>query len=123
MDIRLQEKKFHFKDRDYVLRCNMNVIADVQEACGGNIFRVIDDKSTLKGVLVWLAAMMNDYADEQGWEDYTPYTGRSLGREITIADIPHIDILSLVRSALFAEKAKGADADESDGSDEESSKN
>ena len=123
MDIRLQEKKFHFKDRDYILRCNMNVIADVQEACGGNIFRVIDDKSTLKGVLIWLAAMMNDYADEQGWEDYTPYTGRSLGRELTIADIPQIDVMSLVRSALFAEKAKDAGADVGDESDGESSKN
>lgn len=110
MDIRLPEKKFHYKDRDYILRCNMNVIADAQEMCGGTLGPVLDDNATLKGVLVWLAAMMNDYADEhageEGWEDYTPYTGKTLGREIAFKDIPRKEVLSIVREALFEQVGK-----------------
>ncbi len=106
MDIRLPEKKFHYKDRDYILRCNMNVIADVQEMCDGKLGPALDDHASLKGVLVWLAAMMNDYADEQGWEDYTPYTGKTLGREIDFKDVPRKEVLSIVREALFEQVGK-----------------
>ena len=31
-DIRLQEQDFDFDGRKYKLRCNMNILADVQEA-------------------------------------------------------------------------------------------
>ena len=101
-DIRLQDRKFTFDGRDFVLRCNMAVLADVQKACGGNLLQAISDDAPLEGMLIWLSAMMNDYADEQGWEDYEPYTVKTLGRKISsIRDIPTKDITTLVRSALF----------------------
>ena len=64
-DIRLPEEKFEYRGREYILRCNMNVIADVQDMCGGVISPAIEDHASLKGCLCWLAAMMHDYADEQ----------------------------------------------------------
>ena len=102
-DIRLQERKFTFDGRDFVLRCNMAVLADVQKACGGNLLQTIHGDSPIGGMLYWLAAMMNDYADEQGWEDYEPYTVKTLGRKIPhLMDMPTKDILDLVISALYS---------------------
>ena len=101
-DIRLPERKFIFDGRDFVLRCNMAVLADVQKACGGNLLQAISDDAPLEGMLIWLSAMMNDYADEQGWEDYEPYTIKTLGRKISsIRYTPSNDISALVESALF----------------------
>lgn len=111
-DIRLPEEKFEYRGREYILRCNMNVIADVQDMCGGMISPAIEDHASLKGCLCWLAAMMNDYADEQGWEDYTPYTNKTLGREISIQEIPKEKVMLVVRKALFRQvKTDGKEPD------------
>lgn len=125
MDMRLPEKKFRYKDREYVLRCNMNVIADVQEMCNGKLGPALDDNASLRGVLCWLAAMMNDYADEHygeaGWEDYVPYTGKTLGREIDFKDVPRKEVLSIVREAMFEQVGK--ESPEKAPANEDNSKN
>lgn len=93
-DIRLKETPFELDGKTYLLRCNMNVLADVQEAVGGDLGAALDPKSALKNSLIWLAAMLNDYADEQGWpERFTPAAlGRrkfSPGVVGMIADLTH----------------------------------
>ena len=78
MGIRLKEVPYELDGKTYILRCNMNVLADVQEACGGTLDPAINGKSSLKGALLFLAAMLNDYADEQGWPER--FTAKELGR-------------------------------------------
>ena len=75
MDLRLESMPFVFEGRTYQLRCNMNVLADVQEMNGGAISPALNGKRGQKSALQFLSAMMNDYADEQGWFDPDPETG------------------------------------------------
>ena len=112
MDLRLESMPFVFEGRTYQLRCNMNVLADVQEMNGGVISPDLDGKRGQKSALQFLAAMMNDYADEQGWFDPDPETGaavlskpftpRALGRVLSVYDVPSAKILGLVTRALTA---------------------
>lgn len=111
MDIRQKELPFVFEGRTYRLRCNMNVLADVQEASGGKISTSLSGKSGLKSSLMYLAAMMTDYADEQGWtgEGGMPlsFTWRALGRVLRPETVPQTEILSLVLDALTPPKSGG----------------
>lgn len=123
-DLRLESAPFTFEGRNYTLRCNMNVLADVQEAYGGDIAPALSGRGTLRSVLEFLAAMMNDYADEQGWFDPDPYTGevvlqrrftfRSLGRKLRREDIPMVKIFALVTAAVAPKKTQEAEPDPDD---------
>ena len=68
-DIKPREVAWRFDGRDWVLRCNNNVLAEVQIINGGEFSPILSTKRTLKSVLQLLAAMLNDYADEQKWVD------------------------------------------------------
>lgn len=120
MDLRLEELPFEYDGRRYLLRCNMNVLADVQIAYDGNLTPALNTRGTLRSVLEFLAAMMNDYADEQGWFDpgttaegypcapelAKRFTARSLGRKLRREQIPVAEIFGLVGRALVPETAK-----------------
>lgn len=109
MDIRQKALPFAFEGRTYKLRCNMNVLADVQEASGGRISTSLSGKAGLKSLLMYLAAMMTDYADEQGWTDEEgmplAFTWRALGRVLRAEDVPQAEILGLVLDALTPPKS------------------
>ena len=109
MDIRQKELPFAFEGRTYKLRCNMAVLADVQEASGGRISTSLSGKAGLKSCLMYLAAMMTDYADEQGWTDGDgmplAFTWRALGRVLRAEDVPQAEILGLVLDALTPPKS------------------
>lgn len=123
-DLRLESVPFTFEGRSYALRCNMNVLADVQEAYGGDLTPALTGRGTLRSVLEFLAAMMNDYADEQGWFDPDPLTGeavlpkrftmRSLGRRLRREDIPMVKILGLVTAAIAPKKKDESEPDPQD---------
>lgn len=111
MDLRLRELPFDYEGRRYLLRCNMNVLADVQEENGGVLSPALDGSRYLKSSLQLLAAMMNDYADEQGW--FMPglngeepalaqrFSSRALGRALVhLEDIPSVQIVQLAIDAL-----------------------
>lgn len=101
-DIRLLEYKMPFEGKEYILRCNMNVLADVQEQNGGFMPEIFDEKRTLSNFLVYLAAMMNDYADEQGWEER--FTPKQLGRKISLTDgILIQEVMKLVIRSQYIE--------------------
>lgn len=112
MDIRQKTLPFVFEGRTYKLRCNMNVLADVQEASGGKISTSLSGKAGLKSSLMYLAAMMTDYADEQNWtdDDGMPltFTWRALGRVLRPKDVSQAEILSLVLDALTPPKSGDA---------------
>lgn len=85
-DIRLKTVDFEFEGHHYNLCCNMNVLADVQEAYDGNLVRALDTARGLRGTLTFLAAMLRDAADTQGMhgEAVCGITPRELGRRLTL---------------------------------------
>lgn len=112
-DIRLKTAAWRYADREFVLRCNMNVLADVQAIYGdlGSAF----EGGMMRSVLDFLAAMMNDYAESQGWQ--IRYTGRELGRDLSWQEFQQVQelVMDLVTSAISS-------GDE-EAPDEEASKN
>lgn len=110
-DIRLPQEKFKYKGKEYILRCNMNVLADIQEENGGTIPDIFDEQRTMKNFLVFLSAMMNDYADEMGWEER--FTPKSLGREMNFSDGMLIQaVMKLVIRANYAPATEESSGDE-----------
>lgn len=97
-DIRLEEIPFELDGKTYLLRCNMNVLADVQEAFGGTIAGALSGESANRSVMEFLAAMLNDYADEQGWPER--FTARQIGRRLSMRAIRQMDILGLVTRSI-----------------------
>lgn len=102
-DIRLEEMPFNFEGKHYLLRCNMNVLADVQEAYGGSIGAALTEGTPQRSVLEFLAAMMNDYADDMGWTER--YTAKQLGRRLAPGMVPMTDIMGLVRRSIAPPQA------------------
>lgn len=77
-DIRLPTMPFELDGKTYVLRCNMNVLADVEQMHEGSLMEALSQPGVVTTSKEFLAAMLNDYAEEQGWEER--YTPKSLGR-------------------------------------------
>lgn len=98
MDIRMEAKPFELDGKTYLLRCNMNVLADVQEQYNGDFGKALDGAHSMRSVLDFLAAMLNDYADEQGWPER--FTGRDLGRKLHRTQVPGEEIMGLVVRAI-----------------------
>lgn len=106
-DIRLEELPFEFDGKTYLLRCNMNVLADVQNAHNGNIADALDSESAMQSVLEFTAAMMNDYADEMGWPER--HTAKTVGRKLALYDLPIGKIMRLVTQAMTPIRAESPD--------------
>lgn len=114
-DIRLQELPFSFEGRDYKLRCTMNVVADVQNQCGGDLNSLLNGStSMIEFTCIWLAAMMNNYAERAGWNDFTKYTARDIGNALTPAQSQMTAVAELVRSAMFIPKDNQSTAQSED---------
>jgi hypothetical protein len=96
-DIRLKTAPFEWRGEKIKLCCNMNVLADVQEAYGGDISRAFKG-STIRATLTFLTAMINDATDGD-------LTVREVGREIPISQLGCISgvVLPLVTDALKGE--------------------
>ena len=92
--IRLEETPFELDGKTYKLRCNMNVLADVQDAMGGDFGAALDPDRSFSSLIIILAAMLNDYAEEMGWEER--FSARGLGRRLHKHEVPEGDIMSLV---------------------------
>lgn len=108
-DIRLKTVDYELGGRTYQLTCNMNVLADVQEAYNGSLVRALNTSSGLKGTLVFLAAMLTDAADTQGVEDADGcpmrFTARELGRKLTLKETVAAGekIMPIIRAAVAAD--------------------
>ena len=107
MDIRLKTEPFELNGKVYDLCCNMNVLADVQEAFSGDIMSAFRNPAALKTALVFLSAMLNDCADTNGWPER--FTAKSLGRIIpaTPSGIEKLTgvVVRLVTSSIRGDKS------------------
>jgi hypothetical protein len=109
-DVRMREIRYELDGKQYRLRCNMNVLADVQEAYDGDFMESLNSKSSMKGILEFLAAMLNDYADEMNWPER--FTAKQLGRKLRREEIPGVEIMALVTEAVLPRKKEEADAED-----------
>ena len=85
MRLRLEEVPFEFEGKTYQLRCNMAVLEEIQEAHGGNLGEALDPDRTIKSTVEFLTAMLNDYAEEQGWPER--YTNKQVSRKLSFGEI------------------------------------
>lgn len=116
--VKMREILFELDGKRYRLRCNMNVLADVQEEYDGDFMESLNGKKAMKGILVFLAAMLNDYADEMGWPER--FTAKQLGRRLHQDEIPGVKIMALVTEAVLPRvKEKNQEAPEPDEGSEE----
>ena len=118
-DIRPKRAEITIGGDLWTIECNMTVLADVQEACGGDLMPVLN--TSIKTVLIWLAAMINDNAERGNLGKR--YTWRELGRMITRRELRQIRgaVLDLVASALQDEPDD--ETDEATEPDEDARKN
>lgn len=114
----MREIPFELDGKRYMLRCNMNVLADVQEEYDGDFMESLNGKKAMKGILVFLAAMLNDFADEMGWPER--FTAKQLGRRLHQEEVPGMKIMALVTEAVLPRvKEKNQEAPEPDEGSEE----
>lgn len=106
MSVKLQTSLYQFDGRTFKLRCNMNVLAEVQEVYGGNLEAALRPDSSLQSATVFFAAMLNDYADEQNWP--VRYNAKTVGRMLDPADMAQwsTTVMKLVASAFTQKKKK-----------------
>ena len=69
MSLKLEQFPYEFEGKTYMLRCNMAVLEDIQDAHGGNLEEALDPDHAINSAVEFLTAMLNDYADEQGWPE------------------------------------------------------
>lgn len=114
-DIKPREVAWRFDGHDWVLRCNNNVLAEVQIVNGGDLRPILSTKRTMKSVLQLLAAMLNDYADEMRWTDEEGfairYTEKQLGRRLSFATQNRLSP-DIMRMTILAVKDAGGEAGE-----------
>lgn len=115
-DIKPREVAWRFDGRDWVLRCNNNVLAEVQIVNGGDLRPILSTKRTMKSVLQLLAAMLNDYADEMRWTDEEGfairYTEKQLGRRLSFATQNRLSP-DIMRMTILAVRDAGGEAENS----------
>lgn len=98
--IRLEEKPFELEGKHYVLRCNMAVLETIEEAHGD-----MDGVMALPvrtASLELLRAMLDDYADEQGWEER--WTLAQLKRRVSYAMLMELDLVGMMFRAIAPAK-------------------
>lgn len=100
MSLQLKTAPFEFDGKVFHLCCNMNVLAAVQERHGGNFLSALNSDASLSCVTEFLTAMLNDYADSQGWmERYTP---SQVGRKLDPSPIAMAERNKLVLGLVYS---------------------
>lgn len=106
MSIRLEEKPFELEGKTYMLRCNMAVLDALQDAHGGD-FGAVFELPVRQCTVEVLAAMLNDYAEEQGWEER--WTAQALKRKFAYSYLVEEDIFGIFQRALIPNKDGAAE--------------
>ena len=110
-DIRLKTDSIELDGENWELRCSMNVLADVQEAFGGDLLEALNPAHTIRSAMVVCAAMLNEAAALRGREDR--FTPAELGRKLPTV-LPGLfvnKVLDLVADAIGIEPVTGAEDD------------
>ena len=84
MSLKLEEVPFEFEGKTYMLRCNMTVLEEIQDAHDGNLGEALDPNRSIRSATEFLTARLNDYADEQGWPER--FTRKQLARKLSFGE-------------------------------------
>lgn len=94
--IRLEEKPFELEGKRYILRCNMAVLEAIEEKHGD--FEAVTQLPVRTASLDLLAAMLDDYAEEQDWDER--WTSAQLKRRISYAMLMELDLVGMLFRSL-----------------------
>lgn len=100
---------FEVEGSNYLLRCNMNVLATVQAANGGNLTKALETVNGIESTLEFGAAMLSDFADERaenGDFSFRRYTPKQLGRVLGLQQVLELSnlIFPIIRDAVVAKE-------------------
>lgn len=98
--IRLEEKPFELEGKLYRLRCNMAVLESIEEAHGD--MEAVMQLPVRTASLELLRAMLDDYAEEQGWEER--WTLPQLKRRVSYAMLMELDLVGMLFRAISPAK-------------------
>ncbi len=98
--LRLEEKSIELNGRTYVLRVNLSVLDRIQVECGGQINDLLK-KSMFDGNAITMAAMLNDYAEDQGWDQ--DWTARKVKKTFSAAMMKMLDVTGMFFRAMAPE--------------------
>ena len=102
MRLRIEEKRLEVEGRTYVLRCNMAVL-DALEATYGD-FQAVMELPIREATAAILAAMLNDYAEDQGWDP--DWTARKVKKAFPYAALLELDIIGMLDRAVTPTNAE-----------------
>lgn len=117
--LRLEEKPIQIGDRTYILRMNMSVLERIQVACDGQI-NALMKKSMYDGNAITVAAMLNDYAEDQHWDQ--DWTDKKVKKLFTPAVMKMLDVSGMFFRAIAPEKEEDAAQSTADGPKTEETK-
>ena len=105
--LRLEEVPFEFDGKTFLLRCSMAALENMQESQDGDFAALLEMPAT-KSTVIFLAAMLNAYAEEQGWPER--YSTDALKYRVSFAMIQDLDVLGLVTRGVMPLVARQAQA-------------
>ena len=117
MSLRLEEKRLEVEGKIYVLRCNMAVLDALETAYGS--FEAVMELPVREGQAAILAAMLNDYAEDMGWEQ--SWTAKKIKKRFPYSGLLDLDIMGLFTRAVVPENQRsgeGAPADKTEPGDD-----
>ena len=100
--LKMEEVPFEMNGKTYILRCNMAVL-DALEASYGS-FQAVMDLPVREGQAAILAAMLNDYAEDMGWDQ--TWTARKIKKIFPYAGLLELDIMGLFSRAVVPESQR-----------------
>lgn len=121
-DIRLKTAQYEFDGQLVELCCNMNVLADVEEAFG-SLGSALERGHNVRTALTFLAAMLNEWEDVHGRPKR--HTLDSVGRTVPpwkLHDLIDV-VMPLVQAALSREDGPAAEPAEGAPPPEDGEKN
>lgn len=122
MDCRLNTMPYEIDGHKLTLRCNMNVLADLQEQYG-DVEELLDSRRSMRSYLRLLAAMINNELREQG--KAAVYTAEALGQRIGFREFRRTcgDVFDLLVSSVIDPDAPEEAAQPEEKAPEENEKN
>ena len=103
--LRLEEVPFELEGKTYLLRCNMAALEAMQETQDGDFSALLNMPAT-KSTVIFLASMLNVYAEEMGWPER--WSVQDLKRKVSFAMIQEADVLGLVTRGVLPMVARNA---------------
>lgn len=102
--IRLEEKPFELEGKTYLLRCNMAVLETIEDKYGD--MDAVMNLTVRQSSLELLTAMLNDYAEDQCWEER--WELKQIRRRVNWAMLQELDLVGMLFRSMHKSGAQPA---------------